>query len=39
MPADDEVGAVDRVVDEIAVVLVGDEEAESEFAAAELPEG
>ncbi len=39
MPADEEVGVVDRVVDQVAVVLVGDEEAEYELATASLPEG
>ena len=39
MPADEEVGVVDRVVGDVAVVLVGDEEAEYELATASLPEG
>ena len=39
MPVDEEVGVVDRVVADVAVVLVGDDEAEYELATASLPEG
>lgn len=39
MPAEEEVGVVDRVVGALAVVLVGEDEAEYELAAASLPEG
>lgn len=38
MPADEEVGVVDRVVESIAVVLVGGE-AEYQLPATSLPEG
>lgn len=39
MPADEEVGVVDRVVGDVAVVLVGGDEAEYELATESLPEG
>ena len=39
MPADEEVGVVDRMVGDVAVVLVGSDEAQYELAAASLPEG
>ena len=39
MPADEEVGVVDRVVGDVAVILVGEEGAEYELATASLPEG
>lgn len=37
MPAEEEVGVVDRVVGDVAVVLVGDEAAEYEVPATSLP--
>lgn len=39
VPADEELAVVDRLVDDVAVVLVGDEQAEYEVATALLPEG
>ena len=39
MPADGEVGVVDRVVGDVAVVLVGDKESEYELTTASLPKG
>lgn len=38
MPAEEEVGVVDRVIGDIAVVLVGEEAAEYEVPATSLPE-
>ena len=38
MPADEEFGVVDRVIGDVAVVLVGDEAAEYEVPATHLPE-
>lgn len=39
MPADEEVGVVDRVVADIVMVLVGDEQAEYQVATASFHEG